>query len=154
VTVGGPLARRLRALPRRDSEAGTAMVEFFYLAVLLLVPLAYVVGSAARVQSAAYGVTAAAREAGRAYATAPLGADPQARAQAAARLALADQGLSEVPVQVTPTVGGAAGSVQVRVAYDVQLPGVPNVLGGGLVSIPVRATHLQRLDEFVTRTGS
>ena len=135
--------------PRGDD--GTALVEFFFLAVLLLVPLVYVVLSAARVQSAAYGLTAAAREAGRAFATAPAGADRQARAQLAARLALEDQGLAEVPVVVLPVDGGTADSVRVRVAYSVPLPGVPRLLGDGLVSVPVQASHVQRLDPYVVR---
>jgi len=138
---------------RPRGEDGTALVEFFFLAVLLLVPLVYVVLSAARVQSAAYGLTAAAREAGRAYATAPAGADRDARAQLAARLALEDQGLSEVPVAVTPAEGGRADSIRIRIAYSVPLPGVPRLLGDGLVSVPVQASHVQRLDPYVVRAA-
>lgn len=146
---------RLRSrLHAAGSEGGTALVEFFYLAVVLLVPLTYVVVSAARVQSAAYGVTTAAREAGRAYATAPAATDRHARAQVAARLALEDQGLSEVPVTVIPAAGGAAASVQVRVRYAVPLPGVPRLLSDGLVTIPVEASHVQRLDPYVVRGAS
>ena len=145
-----PRARRRRPA----GDAGTALVEFFYLAVVLLVPLVYVVVSAARVQAAAYGLTTAAREAGRAYATAPAGADRQARAQVAARLALEDSGLAEVPVVVTRAPGGAASSVQVHVRYAVPLPGVPRLLSDGLVTVPVQASHVQRLDPYVVRAAS
>lgn len=137
----------------RRGDRGAAIVEFFALAVVLLVPLTYVVVSVARVQAAAYGLTTAVREAGRAYATAPVGADPQARAQVAARLALEDAGLAEVPVQLAPAAGGAASSVQVRARYAVPLPGVPRLLGAGLVTVPVTASHVQRLDPWVVRSA-
>jgi Flp pilus assembly protein TadG len=145
--------RRRRRPARTGDDRGAALVEFFFLAIVLLVPLVYVVLSAARVQSAAYGVTAAAREAGRAYATAPAGADRVSRAQLAARLALEDSGLAEVPVTVTPAPGGAASSVQVRLRYAVPLPGVPRLLGDGLVTVPVQASHVQRLDPYVIRAA-
>ena len=150
-----PVPGRRPVLPRPvpTGDAGTALVEFFYLAVVLLVPLVYVVVSAARVQAAAYGLTTAVREAGRAYATAPAGSDRQARAQVAARIALEDAGLAEVPVTVSPAPGGAASSVQVRVRYAVPLPGVPRLLGDGLVHVPVEASHVQRLDPYVVRAA-
>jgi hypothetical protein len=148
-----PGRRPLRRGRVPAGDAGTALVEFFYLAVVLLVPLVYVVVSASRVQAAAYGLTTAVREAGRAYATAPAGADRHARAQVAARIALEDSGLADVPVTVSPAPGGAARSVQVRVRYAVPLPGVPRLLGDGLVHVPVEASHVQRLDPYVVRAA-
>lgn len=79
---------------RRHGDDGSALVEFVYLAVLLLVPLVYVVLTAVAVQRAAFGVTAAARDAGRAYATAGSERLGEARAEAAVRLAMHDQGMS------------------------------------------------------------
>ena len=55
---------------RPTGDAGNALVEFTYLAVLLMIPLVYVLLSAFQVQRAAFGVTEAARQAGRAYTTA------------------------------------------------------------------------------------
>ena len=52
-----------------DAESGNAIVEFVYLAVLLMVPLVYVLITVFRVQAASYAVSSAAREAGRVYAT-------------------------------------------------------------------------------------
>lgn len=78
----------------RGADDGSALVEFVYLAVLLLVPLVYVVLAAVSVQRAAFGVTAAARDAGRAYATAGSDHLGEARAEAAVRLAMHDQGVS------------------------------------------------------------
>src|SRR5207302_2756298 len=66
---------------RRDD--GSAVVEFVWLAVLLLVPLVYVVMAALSVQRAAFAETAAAREAARAYATAGSDAVGEERAEQA-----------------------------------------------------------------------
>jgi Flp pilus assembly protein TadG len=50
-------------------DRGNAIVEFVFLAVLLMVPLVYVLLTVFKVQAAAYAVSSAAREAGRVYAT-------------------------------------------------------------------------------------
>src|SRR6476661_10084103 len=84
-----------RVLTRRwmaPAERGSAVVEFVFLAVLLMVPLFYLVMVMARLQAGAYAVSAAAREAGRAYTTAESPAQGPARAQAAADIAFGDQG--------------------------------------------------------------
>ena len=60
---------------RPTGDAGNALVEFTYLAVLLMVPLVYVLLAGFQVQRAAFGVTEAARQAGRAYARADSGAE-------------------------------------------------------------------------------
>ena len=51
--------------PHRD-ESGSALVEFTWLAILLLVPLVWIVISVFQVQQGAFAVSAAARAAGRA----------------------------------------------------------------------------------------
>jgi len=55
---------RARVDPR--GERGTALVEFTWLGVLLLVPLVYVMLSVFEVQRGAYAVSAASRSAARA----------------------------------------------------------------------------------------
>lgn len=137
--------------PPVADDRGSALVEFVALAVLLLVPLVYVVTTVARVQAAAMAATAAAREAGRAYVTSASTAQADARARAAAALALADQGLEPAPstLVLTCRLGPclAPGSrVLVSVRVPVRLPGVPDALGGGGLVIPVRATHVSTVD--------
>lgn len=78
---------------RRDEE-GSALIEFVGLAVLLLLPLIYLLLSVFSVQRASFAVTQAAREAGRAYATAPSTSAAASRAAYAARLALTSQGVT------------------------------------------------------------
>lgn len=75
------------------SESGTVLVEVTWLAILLLVPLVYVVLCVFSVQRAAFAATAAARAAGRAYVMAPSTAEGEARARAAGAVALDDQGV-------------------------------------------------------------
>ena len=87
-----PRGRGARREPRRRGEDGSALVELTWLGILLLVPLLWIVLSVFEVQRGAFAVSGAARAAGRAYALAPTDAVGQARAEAAARQALADQG--------------------------------------------------------------
>lgn len=131
----------------RRSESGTVLVEVTWLAILLLVPLVYVVLSVFAVQRAAFAATAAARAAGRAYVTAPSLADAEARARAAGEVALADQGVDGAGT--TMSVGcrpaGACLSpgsvVHVEVRAQVPLPLLPPVFGDQPPSIRVEAEH-------------
>ncbi|HWG95018.1 MAG TPA: hypothetical protein VNU66_12410 [Mycobacteriales bacterium] len=136
---------------RRDADAGNAMLEFVYLSVLLMVPLVYVLTTTFQVQRAAFGVTEAARQAGRAYATAESDPQGRARAEAAARLALRDQGVELAePLQLVPSDGVAPGSVvRVRVTHRVALPLVGGLFRGVVPpNIPVRADHVAVVDRF------
>jgi len=94
------LARRVR-LRLSGRDEGRAIVEFVFLGVLLLVPLVYLVLVIARVQAAAFAVSTAAREAGRAFTTARHDADAYPRAQAAAGISFEDYGL-------VPTAGSSS----------------------------------------------
>ncbi|WP_045877585.1 hypothetical protein [Pseudofrankia sp. DC12] len=73
------------------------MIEFIGLSVVLLIPFVYFFLALFDVQRSAFAVTQAAREAGRAYATADDEEDGLARAQLAAQLAFQDQGLPGAP---------------------------------------------------------
>ena len=69
--------------PSYDDE-GTAIVEFVWLSVLLLIPLVYVVLGVFEVQRTALAASTAARSAGRAFLTAPTEASARGRAERAA----------------------------------------------------------------------
>lgn len=131
----------------RREESGSAIVEFVWLAILLIVPLLYVVLSAFDTQRAAYAASAAARSAGRAFVTAPDQASGYARARAAVRLAYADQRIERVPdLAITcrpdPADCLTPGSVvRAEVHASVALPLVPAVLGSGGPRISVEADH-------------
>lgn len=136
-------------------ERGSAIVELVWLGTLLLVPLVWVVVSVGEVQAGAFGTSAAARAAGRAYALAPDEATGAERARAAARQALADQDLAAAPTEVTVTCapdpadclsGGSV--VTVRVATEVALPLLPDVLGSGRPAFGLDATHTLPVGQF------
>lgn len=132
---------------RRRSDSGTALVEFVWLAILLLIPLLYVVIAVFAAQQAAFAATTAARSASRAFVTAPDTGSAEARAYEAARLAFADQGMSggfALRLTCRPEPGdcltpGSAVVAQVRVRAA--LPLTPLVFGGQAPSIRVEASH-------------
>jgi len=118
-------------------ERGSGLIEVTWLGLLLLVPLVWIVLTAFDAQRAAFGVTAAARAAARAYALAPDDDAGRARATAAARAALDDQGLDDAPLAIAVACGRLADChvadavVTVSVASRVALPLLPSFFGGG-----------------------
>lgn len=135
---------------RRADDEGSAVVEFVLLAVVVLVPFAYGVLCVLAVERAAFGLTAASREAGRAFVTAPTAGLAEQRAHAASELALRDHGVpSETSLRIECTADPCLtpdGRVTVALSTRVRLP-----LVGGLglpAAIPVRATHAQVVDRY------
>lgn len=136
-------------------DRGTALVEFFWLAILLLLPLIYLVMTAASLQRSSFAVTQAAQQAARAYAVAGSDATGQQRAALAARLAMRDQGVqlpAEHPVISCGACSYAPGSVfTASVRVRVPLPLVPSWLCGRacVAGVTVSASHTQRLGCFI-----
>lgn len=138
--------------PRARDDDGNALVEFVYLGLLLMVPLVYVLLTVFQVQSAAFGVTEAARQAGRAFARADTLDQGLARADAAAALALQDQGVPDGgrPEIACSDVCLTPGStVTVTVRYRVRLMFLGTFFArSSAPSIPVTAVHTQVVDTF------
>jgi Flp pilus assembly protein TadG len=139
----------------KRNERGSALVELSWLGILLLVPLLWIVVSVFDVQRGAFGVSGAARAAGRAYALAPTDAEGRQRANAAARQALEDQGVHGAPVSVTITCSpyphdchSGTSVITVRVASRVDLPLLPSFLGGHAPSFALDATHTVPIGQF------
>lgn len=138
-------------------DRGSAVVEFVWLGVLLLVPLVWILLSVFEVQRGAYGTTSAARAAGRAFVLAPDDATGRVRAEQAARLALADQGV-DAPVRVeifctpVPTDCHSGTSVvTVRLDTRVDLPLLPRMFGDTPPSVSLDATHRLPVGRFQER---
>jgi hypothetical protein len=146
-----PARHRASRYGQRSAESGSAIVEFVWLAVLLMVPLVYLVITAVSLQRAAFGVTTAARDAGRAYATAGSDNLGERRAELAASLAMHDQGVGWSPagrVVSCGKCGYAPGSeFTVTLSARVALPLVPGWLCGKacVAGIAVSAHHIERI---------
>jgi hypothetical protein len=157
--------RRRSGQPRGDG--GNAIVEFVFLGVLLLAPLMYLVLAVSAVQRNLYGVTQAAREAGRAYATGTA-ANAADRAGYAARLALEDQGVSGDGVVIRYGAVGAGceaasaepwpvtagGEFAICVTRPFTVPGVPGFLVGDRSSVTGRyVVYLDRYRDYGNPAG-
>jgi hypothetical protein len=146
----------VRARRRPRGDAGNAMIEFVFLGVLMLIPLVYLVLAVSYVQRNTYGVTQAAREVGRTYATS--GNVDQARY--AARLALSDQNIAASDMDIgwartgadcsaaTPGLPPLApGEVfSVCVTRQITIPGVPSFIGARHNSVTGR--YVVHVDEY------
>jgi hypothetical protein len=97
-----------RLLRRLRSEGGSALVEFVFVALVVFVPLVYLVAGFSAVQRGVFASTQAAREAGRAIGTAPDVVTGEARAERAARLAVEDQSVDADDVRVGYASPGAS----------------------------------------------
>jgi hypothetical protein len=147
------LRARIRARIGRDQ--GSAIIEFVFIAVVVLVPLVYLIVAVAAVQRSSLAVTNAAREAGRAFATAGSDASAPERAEVAARLALSDEGVTErvdlryvavgagcnaAPIEPQLTAGAV---FTICVERSFGLPGIPSVLAGrGVTTIGKYVVHV------------
>ncbi|HNV16120.1 MAG TPA: pilus assembly protein [Dermatophilaceae bacterium] len=135
-------------------DQGRAIVEFVFLGVLLLVPLIYLVMTLAVLQAAAYSATTAAREAGRAFTTAPAESQGMPRARAAAQVAFEDFGFLPEETSVAITCDGSPclrpdARVSVTTSIRVRLPYLPAFLGDAVpAAIPVSATHVATVGRF------
>ena len=139
----------------RAGDAGNAVIEFIFVAVLILIPLVYFVVAVASVQRSSVGVTHAAREAGRAFATADSTDQGLQRAEVAVRLALADQGLSDDAIvryvdadgtcesaTISPSLSPGA-LFAVCVIRHAALPGVPSLISGrGITTVGRYVLHI------------
>lgn len=141
---------------RLTDEGGTAVIEFVWLAVLLLVPLIYLVLCLARLQAGSYAVTQAARESARAFVTAADDSSATARSHAAADIAFEDQGFSgggslTVRCSATPCLTPGQ-SVTTQAAVSVPLPLVPAFLGDAVpLEIPVSASQVAPVPRYEVR---
>ncbi len=141
---------------RQRDERGSALIEFSWLAIILIVPLVWIVISVFQVQQGAFATSAAARAAGRAYALAPDDATGEARARAAVQQVLADQGTPDQRARVSvrcdaPGDNCHVGTSVITVTVDsgVRLPFFPAILGRGAASFSLDATHTVPIGQYV-----
>lgn len=103
------LRRRVSLVRRRErNDSGAAIVEFVLLVVIIFVPLTYGVAAYSAIQRAVFASTEAARQAGRAIATAPDHDTGLARAAYAASMAVSDQGVDPTDFTIWTAPRGAS----------------------------------------------
>ncbi|NEA31054.1 hypothetical protein [Streptomyces sp. SID13031] len=149
-------------MTRRDrGEHGSAVVEFSWLALLLMVPLIYVMLGVFDVQRASYGATAATRAAGRAFIIVPAGLseeDARERAFEAARLAMKDQGMDltadQLKITCDPACLQPGSTVTVELDAEVPLPLIPDALGGERPAIHINASHTEPYGDYREAKGN
>ncbi|WP_319804475.1 TadE/TadG family type IV pilus assembly protein [Nocardioides malaquae] len=148
--------RRLWLPTRRRDESGSAVVEFVWLGILLLVPLVWIVLSVFEVQRGAFAVSAAARAAGRAYALAPDEQTARQRATEAARRTLEDQGAPDMPLEVEVTCSLGRGQclagtsvVTVTIRSGVELPAMPEVFRDARTDFALESVHRVPIGQYV-----
>jgi len=149
---------------RVADERGNAIIEFVFVAVIVMVPLVYLIAAVATVQRNTLAVTDAARDAGRAFATSDDAGSAAARARVAVRLALGDQGLpDDAELRFVAAAAGCDGPAvtprlapgaefAVCVSRSVALPGVPSLLAGrGIRTVGRYVVHVDDFRTVVTR---
>jgi hypothetical protein len=155
-----------RSTERLSAEDGNAIVEFVFVAILVLVPLVYLVAAVAQVQRGRVITVAAARDMGRALSDVSDPAQATARAEAALRVSLSASDLAPSDVQIRFVPANADCGVPaiaptfepgsefaLCVSLDQHLPGVPGVVGGR--GIQSTGRYVVRLDDFNSgRPGS
>ena len=125
--------RSVRPRPRVARQRGSALIEFIVLALILLIPLMYILLTVFDVQRGAYGAAASARAGARAYNLAGShGENPGAAVSAlrtSAEQALQDQGVKEWATVGSPQCSGgclqrgSVTTVTVTVRVPLPLPG-------------------------------
>lgn len=133
----------------RRSESGQAGMEVIPFGVLTFVVGALLVANAWAVIDAKMAVSAAAREATRAFVEAPVDGDPLALAEAAARSAIAGAGRDPARLVLTPLEAEFARCETARFEASYQVPAVVVPWIGGLGSgFTATARHAEVVDPY------
>lgn len=111
-------------------EDGSAVVEFTFLALLLMVPLVYFIITVGQIQGGSYAVVGAADQAAKVFVAQPDAVSGQAAAEQATLIALADFGHDARDARVSTVCDpadcqGAGTAVTVTVNLTVPLPFIP-----------------------------
>jgi len=140
---------------RASGDSGNAQVEFLGVALLLLVPLVYLVLVVGRIEAASFAAEGAAREAARVAAGASTPTDAARRAATVVGVALRDQGFDDPPAGVLRLTCSSqpclepGSTVTARVEIDVDLPFVPSFVRSVVpLQIPVTADRVAAVDEY------
>lgn len=139
-------------LPASNPEQGSAVVEFIFLAVLLMIPLVYLILTVGQIQGGAYAVVGAADQAAKVFVMQRDLPAAQLAAEQAVRLAVEDMGFEASAAQLT--ISCSAGcltpgtTVSAHVQLRVELPVVGAVPGVNANAATVDSIATQKVGRF------
>ena len=133
-----------------EGQAGSSIIEFIFLVVLLLVPLVYLVVGAAQVQAASYAAVGAADHAAKVFVTAASEGQGRARAADAVQRAAANMqigpGRTNFSYSCQGTCLSPGSTVTIRVSVETVLPLLPE--GWNWRTGKVGSNATQRVDRY------
>jgi hypothetical protein len=136
---------------RWSGESGSAVVEFVGLAVLVIMPMSYLVLVMSHIYSATIATQHAAREAARAFSMSDTIDTADWAARTAAQLAFADHGLPLPPDALVLTCEGGClqpgSTIHASVRWPVTLPWMPDILRAP-TTVDVRADQVLVIDAY------
>lgn len=139
-------------VPEGTTERGSAVVEFIFLAVLLMIPVVYLILTVGQVQAGAYAVVGAADQAAKVYVLNDDLPPAQQAAEQAVRLAVEDMGFDAANATLAITCDGgcltAGATVHARVELRIELPVVGSVPGVTATAATVDASASQKVGRF------
>lgn len=137
---------------RRDE--GSSLVEVVLVGFLLMVPVIWLLGVLADAHRGALAATAAAREAGTDAARATSLGEADAAIDNAVARAFRDHGLDPADADVSWAPAPRlerGGALEVEVAYEVRVFGLPLIGSLSRPSLQVTARHMARIDPYRSR---
>nr|WP_284987005.1 hypothetical protein [Arthrobacter sp. fls2-241-R2A-172] len=135
------------------AQEGSAVVEFIFLALLLMVPVFYFVVTVGQLQGGSFAVVGAADQAAKVYVAQSNPAGAQRAAEQTVLVALKDYGYTpeQASFEVScdrPDCSSAGATVSVVVHLDVPLPMMPFADAGQLTASRVSATATQVVGRY------
>lgn len=146
------LLERGRAVAQQHDDGGSAVLEFTFLGLLLLVPVVYLVLTVGAVQGASFAVVGAADQAAKVFVDSETTEEAYSRAQQAVHFAVSDFGFPPDDAAVRITCGGTClepgSSVTVAVDLRVPLPLIPTMPGLNTSAATVDSSATQLMERF------
>nr|WP_167995962.1 hypothetical protein [Arthrobacter pigmenti] len=145
------LRDRLRQAAHSDDD-GSAVLEFTFLGLLLLVPVVYLILTVGQLQGGAFAVVGAADQAAKVFVDSESPEEAHARAEQAALLAVTDFGFEPESMSLEIVCAGPClepgSSVRVDVELSVPLPLIPTMSGLNSTAATVDSSATQLVERF------
>lgn len=136
----------------KQPEEGSAVLEFVFLGLLLLVPVVYLILTAGQLQAGSFAAVGAADQAAKVYVAAESAGQADSQARQAALLVLSDFGFDHsaavIGIRCSAECLTPGSSVTVDVLLTVPLPLTATMAGPGVSAATVDSTATQLVERF------